>query len=244
MKRACEHLRLRVFCHMLSVWCATAIMTHTQSAHAEGASKGVSLWSTIFIEARLPVLDRKLFLYLDSQMRLSEGGTAFTQGLFRPAIGYTLPHGFGVYLGYAAFFNAQEPGNPFQVEQRIWQQGVWKWKYKPFAVGLYLRSRLEQRFVADQAGLSWRFRQMVRFDWHFHPKSPVGIGIGDEIFLAFNEVSWSKPTGFTQNRAFAALFYLFSGGSRLEFAYMNQWFRTTTADQMVHIIMGRFFIFI
>lgn len=244
MKRACKHLRLRVFCSVWSVLFATTVLMYTRSASAEGASKGISLWSTIFIESRLPVLERKLFLYLDSQMRLADGGLSYTQGLFRPAVGYTLPHGFGVYLGYATFFNAQEAGNPFQIEHRIWQQGVWKWKYKPFAIGLYLRSRLEQRFVAEQAGLSVRFRQMVRFDWHFHPNSPVGIGIADEFFLTFNEVSWSKSTGFTQNRAVAALFYLFSGGSRLEFAYMNQWFRTSTADQMVHVIMARYFIFI
>lgn len=212
-----------------------------------GAATGNSredmgIWFGTFLETPLHKIHSPLIFYLDFQLRFSQGGQFFSQGLFRPAVGYQLPYGFSVFLGWAYFGNTLESKDPLQPEHRIWEQLNWKWKFKKAAAELYSRTRLEQRFIVTSPELSVRLRQYFRGSWFFHPKSPVGLGLGSEMFIGFNPVSWSKQTGLAQHRFLAVFLLQIHDMWRLEAGYMHQWFAGAEFDRVVHVMFFRFFV--
>jgi hypothetical protein len=224
-------------------WCvcvaACLFLSQAEASGGGGPKEDSGLWTGAFFEAPIHAISPNFVFYLDSQWRFDRGATHFSQALFRPAVGYLLPYGFGVFLGYAIFGNSIAQEESLEIEHRIWQQLNWKWKFKRIALELYSRTRFEQRFLSNNADVSWRIRQYSRVSWMFHPKSPVGIGLGSEMFFALNAVSWSQSVGFTQHRAIAAFLIQLHKNVRPEIGYMNQIF---VGQRMVHVGFVRFFM--
>jgi hypothetical protein len=236
------HTSLLSFLRRLSLLLLFTFYLGSSASKAEAADfkEQSAIWFGAFFEAPIHPISSKLVFYLDSQFRLTDMGQDFYQGIFRPAVGYMLPYGFSIFVGYGFFANAQnDPTEGLQNEHRIWQQLNWKWKFDKVGIELYSRTRIEQRFLAENADLSWRVRQYSRVSWMPHPKVPLGLGFGSEMFFQLNQNSWSKQLGLFQHRTIAALLIQLHEQIRPEIGYMHQLF---LGNRAFHVLFVRFFI--
>ena len=212
----------------------------TSTVQAADFKERSAMWFGVFFEAPMHPITSKLVFYLDSQVRFTDMGQDFYQAIFRPAVGYMLPYGFSVFVGYGFFANPlSAPAEGLQNEHRIWQQLNWKWKFDKVGIELYSRTRLEQRFLAENTDLSWRIRQYSRISWMPHPKVPLGLGLGSEMFFQLNQNSWSNQLGLFQHRTIAALLIQLHEQIRPEIGYMHQLF---VGERAYHVLFVRFFI--
>ena len=107
------------------------------------------------------------------------------------------------------------------------------------------RTRLEQRYLDEHAGLGWRLRQFVRASRALGPGSRWSAIAYDELFVNLNDTRWGVAGGLDQNRAFAGVGMQFAREARFEIGYLNQYVvRDGAADRMNHILsLGLFLNF-
>jgi hypothetical protein len=97
---------------------------------------------------------------MDAQVRFGDDASRFSQGVFRPGIGYALAHRWTIWAGYAYIQTEPPYANAKTTEHRLWEQASWSG-----AVGttrLSSRTRLEQRVVSSGSHTGWRLRQLVK----------------------------------------------------------------------------------
>lgn len=174
--------------------------------------------------------DRVRF-YAEAQPRVRIDDGQLDRLLLRPAVGYALTPATSLWLGYAwtPSFTPQ-----FRNEHRPFQQLLFEHKFG--LVSLVNRARLEQRFIEDAGGMSWRARHMARGLLRLGHGSRVSLVVFDEIFVNANGVARGPGAGFDQNRLFAGL-NVRLGDWQIETGYMNNYVVRPNSDRMNHNLM-------
>ena len=153
------------------------------------------------------------------------------QLLLRTGLGYNLTeNNNNLLLGYGYILSENYVGNTHEKvsvnEHRIFQQFTTKQNLGKLS--LSHRYRFEQRFV--EADFKMRFRYFlglkIPLQNNADGNNPLYLSAYNEIFLN------TKSSIFDRNRMYGGFGYQFSKQLRLELGYMNQFFETTSRDQI------------
>lgn len=151
------------------------------------------------------------------------------QLLFRTGLGYNLTeNNNNILLGYGYILSENyvgETDDKISVnEHRIFQQFITKQSVD--RVKLTHRYRFEQRFIEDD--LKMRFRYFLGLN------IPISKNeINRYYFSAYNEIFLNTDSSiFDRNRLYGGLGYNIIESIRIEVGYMNQFFESTSRDQI------------
>jgi hypothetical protein len=166
-------------------------------ALAEGDDQ---VWANVVAQG--PISGDIVFLF-DASVRFADNATTLRQSLVRGGIGKRLSRNLSVHAGYA-HVRTTPPGGTSNVEHRGWQQAAY-----PILQGRRMRltgrTRLEQRWLEDQGGMSLRIRQMVRFTVPLGDAAAPRFVAWHEGFLTLTDTGWSPDTGFDQQRSYVGI---------------------------------------
>ena len=152
------------------------------------------------------------------------------QLLLRTGLGYTFNETNNVLLGYGYILSENYLGNSDEKisvnEHRIFQQFTSSQNLGSVKIGH--RYRFEQRFVESDFKLRFRYFLSLKVPIckNENQESKYYLSAYNEIFLN------SKTTIFDRNRLYGGLGYNINKNIRLEIGYMNQFFETTSRDQL------------
>ena len=152
------------------------------------------------------------------------------QLLLRTGIGYNISEKNNILLGYGYILSENYVGNTEDKasvnEHRIFQQ--YTTKQNSGKVKLSHRYRFEQRFVEEDFKLRFRYFLSLNVPLRYNEsgESPFYLSAYNEIFLN------SKSSIFDRNRVYGGLGYNVNKNVRVELGYMNQFFETTSRDQL------------
>ena len=188
--------------------------------------------------------DARLRWWFDGHFRTFEDSDGFDTSIVRPGIGYDLGKSATLWLGYG-WIHTDPPSRSNVDEHRLWQQFTWGTKLgERKLLDLYVRSRLEQRWLEGGDDTGWRFRQFLRVVRPLAPNSRWALRVWDELFLPLNDTDWGARAGFGQNRAFGGLGLTLDreGKYTVEFGYLNQYINRRDTDLMNHIVSLAFLV--
>lgn len=195
-----------------------AALVASSAASAQVEHRGQAWWLA-FAQGKLSPVARA---YFELQPRV--GGSPFQADslLLRAALGAELFEGFTLWQGFAWVpawasadfdsFNANE-GRLYQQIQYVRSFGT---------VGLQLRFRQEERWLAAAGGPLFRARLMVRLTWRFADAPRLLLAVQDEPMVNFNERPGSSPRGFDQNRAYVGIGWQPTPSLLIELGYLQQ----------------------
>ncbi len=150
------------------------------------------------------------------------------QLLLRTGLGYNLTENSNFLLGYGYILSENYiPQTDDKVsvnEHRIFQQFISKQRLG--SVNLNHRYRFEQRFIEDD--FKMRFRYFIGLN------VPICKSESNRYYLsAYNEIFLNTETSiFDRNRLYGGLGYNVNKSIRIELGYMNQFFETSSRDQI------------
>ena len=149
------------------------------------------------------------------------------QLLLRTGLGYTFNEGKNnVLLGYGYILSENYTNNTDDKiavnEHRIFQQFISAQTIG--SVKLNHRYRFEQRFIEDD--FKMRFRYFLGLNIPFKSTSPFYFSAYNEIFLN------TENAIFDRNRLYGGIGYQLNENIKLETGYMNQFFETSSRDQL------------
>jgi hypothetical protein len=98
---------------------------------------------------------------MELHYRLKNDMSDFNQVLLRPMIGYKLEDGSTLWAGYT--FVSLERAGVIVNEQRLFQMITYSSNLGKSPIVFVGNTRLEQRFLEDEAEVGHRIRQMIRF---------------------------------------------------------------------------------
>ncbi len=222
---------------------ATSVLILARGAVAQTADDG-ALWAMAIAQGKFGDKDSGLDRWrwwLDVQVRYRDEAQTYDSSFFRPGVGYALNDQFVLHLGYA--FIESDPATGDEVrENRAWQQLIWNAPVDGFT--LQSRTRLEERFVVDEADTGWRLRELVKATVPLVDDKSTFLSIWDEAFWDLDDTDWGQRTGFRQNRAFAGIgqFLNEKQSMSVEVGYCNQWLDRPGEDRLNHILLLAFFV--
>ncbi len=167
-------------------------------------------------------------LHHEIQYRNYNGIGDLEQLLLRTGLGYNLSENNNILLGYGYVLSENYDENTddkLQVdEHRIYQQFISKQQFK--GISLQHRYRFEQRFVESDFKL--RFRYFLGMNIPLNQKET------NKFYLsAYNEIFLNATTSiFDRNRLYGGMGYKLNENIRFEIGYMNQFFETSSRDQL------------
>lgn len=241
-------LRIRTASRLVLVLCSLlGTASWAAGDGIEGTEQLFGTWANLFITGRF-AKDSPWLYYGDVSLRTTQTARPFpptgqeyqvSAVITHDAIGYRFDENHSVHVGYA-FQHAIAPLAKVPTnENRAWEQYTFA---TPTPLGnLQLRSRLEQRTVNIGAGVSVRFREMVKLSYPLDEKwSLTGF---NEYFVNLNTVDWGLVPGFDQNRVFVGVSYKFDATIRTEIGYMNQYInRDLTYDRDFNLVSLNLYI--
>ena len=151
------------------------------------------------------------------------------QLLLRTGLGYTFNEGKNnALIGYGYILSENYTGNANDKvsinEHRIFQQFISNQKIG--SVKLMHRYRFEQRFVEDDFKMRFRYFLALNVPFSKEENNKFYASAYNEIFLN------TKSSIFDRNRLYGGIGYNMSSNLRIELGYMNQFFETTSRDQL------------
>lgn len=150
------------------------------------------------------------------------------QLLLRTGLGYNLSENNNILMGYGYVLSENyiaDTDDKVKVnEHRIYQQFISKQNFK--GISLQHRYRFEQRFVEDDFKLRFRYFLGVNISLGQKETAKFYLSAYNEIFLN------TKTSIFDRNRLYGGFGYKINSGVRFELGYMNQFFETTSRDQL------------
>ncbi|MDG2455390.1 MAG: DUF2490 domain-containing protein [Bacteroidia bacterium] len=175
-------------------------------------------------------INEKLNWHHEVQYRNYNAIGEMEQLLLRTGLGYSLTQNNNVLLGYG--FIQSENYVPMQEdkvgvpEHRIYQQFITK--QKAGRVSIQHRYRFEQRWVAED--FKMRFRYFLSLNV---PLSKPNLEDNTLYLSAYNELFVNnKGELFDRNRLYSGLGYKLNKQVKFEIGYMNQYFGTSSRDQI------------
>jgi hypothetical protein len=175
-------------------------------------------------------INEKLNWHHEVQYRNYNAIGEMEQLLLRTGLGYSLTQNNNVLLGYG--FIQSENYVPMQEdkvgvpEHRIYQQFITK--QKAGRVSIQHRYRFEQRWVAED--FKMRFRYFLSLN---APLSKPNLEDNTLYLSAYNELFVNnKGELFDRNRLYSGLGYKLNKQVKFEIGYMNQYFGTSSRDQI------------
>jgi opacity protein-like surface antigen len=192
---------------------------------AIGQDSNLGNWMIYFGNKKI---NSKWNLHHEVQYRNYNSIGDLEQLLLRAGLGYNLTESTNVLLGYGYILSENYIGDideKFQVnEHRIYEQIITKQKFKN--ISIQHRYRFEQRFVEDD------FR--LRFRYFLNVNMPLSMKETNKWYLsAYNEIFLNTESSiFDRNRLYGGIGYKISDTVRIELGYMNQFFETTSRDQL------------
>jgi hypothetical protein len=202
------------------------------------------IWFGGFVNGKLPSSvnnDRRSWrLWTDVQLRFGDDASSFSQGVFRPGIGYTVGRGWTVWGGYA-FVRTEAPyATSTTNENRIWEQAIWSGAFG--ATAFASRTRMEQRFVSTGSETGWRLREFVKLTRPIGAKKIWAAVLSDEYFLNLNSADFGATAGPDRNRLFIGPSVSVRNGVSIEIGYLNQYtFRANGPDKNDHLLATNLF---
>lgn len=176
-------------------------------------------------------LNEKWNLHHEVQYRNYDAVGDLEQLLLRTGLGYTFAESkSNLLLGYGYILSENYIGDTDDKlsvnEHRIFQQFITKQKLSK--ISLQHRYRFEQRFIEDDFKMRFRYFIGVNIPLQYKEdaKNPLYLSAYNEIFLN------TETSIFDRNRLYGGLGYKFSENVKLELGYMNQFFETTSRDQI------------
>ncbi|MCK0108143.1 DUF2490 domain-containing protein [Flavobacteriaceae bacterium S0825] len=175
-------------------------------------------------------LNSKWNIHNEVQYRNYNAVGDLEQLLLRTGVGYNITEKNNILLGYGYILSENYVGNTDDKasvnEHRIFQQ--YTTKQSIGKVKLSHRYRFEQRFVEEDFKLRFRYFLSLNVPLKNNEsgESPFYLSAYNEIFLN------SKSSIFDRNRVYAGLGYNVNKNVRIELGYMNQFFETTSRDQL------------
>jgi hypothetical protein len=184
-------------------------------AHAD--NDDAQLWTQAGISGSLT---GPLELHADGALRWFDNGSHLGHVQVRGMLGWRLAGGGLLGAGYTYVRSSPVPGLETH-EHRPFQQ----LNYGIASLGaarLVGRTRLEQRFFDERAGMALRLRQQLRLNIPL--KGPEGLRgvIHVEPYFLLHDPAPRAPTGLNQVRTFAGLNIPVAGALSMEVGYMNQ----------------------
>ena len=172
--------------------------------------------------------------WYDVQARFYDPGSATSQYILRPGIGYDLNDNVTAWAGYARMRARSSAGN-FVDENRYWQQLTWtaaRWEHGT----LTMRVRLEERSVSFSDDLGLVLRYAVKYTHPIGASGRRSFVIADEPFVALRDTDWAGRSGLRQNRLGIGIAWRLSPKTSLETSYMNIYSAAEDApDRMRHL---------
>ena len=175
-------------------------------------------------------INEKLNWHHEVQYRNYNAIGEMEQLLLRTGLGYSLTQNNNVLLGYG--FIQSENYVPTQEdkvgvpEHRIYQQFITK--QKAGRVGIQHRYRFEQRWVAEDFKMRFRYFLSVNV-----PLSKPKLEDKTIYLSAYNELFINNTkTLFDRNRLYGGLGYKLSKRVKFEVGYMNQYVGESSRDQI------------
>lgn len=161
--------------------------------------------------------------WLEGQDRIGDISSRSSQEMLRSGLGYSLTANTSLWLGYGWIHTgAPFTSTPF-AENRMWQQLLWTKSYEYLT--LLSRTRLEQRFLANNPKVAYRARQLAKITVPLKISSNFSFVSYDELFWHTNNFVGRNSKGFDQNRVFIGLGYQLYPAVTAEIGYMNQFIR-------------------
>ena len=153
------------------------------------------------------------------------------QLLLRAGLGYNLTeNNNNVLLGYGYIrsenYGPNSNSKTTVNEHRIYQQFITKQNIGKVRVSH--RFRFEQRFVESDFRTRWRYFLSLNIPV-YKPEDKV-----NELYISsYNEIFLNSTSSvFDRNRLYGGLGYRLSKSVRVEVGYMNQFFETSSRDQL------------
>jgi len=176
-------------------------------------------------------LDQKWNLHHEVQYRNYDAIGDLEQLLLRTGLGYTFEESkANLLLGYGYILSENYLGDSDEKvstnEHRIFQQFITKQQISKLT--LQHRYRFEQRFV--EVDFKMRIRYFLGINIPLQNKED---GKNALYLSAYNEIFLNTETSiFDRNRVYGGLGYKLSSAVKLELGYMNQFFETSSRDQI------------
>jgi hypothetical protein len=226
-----ERRPIRWYCGLRVAACALVLIAGAGRVSAQ-QDEDSGVWIGGFANGKLPPSlndDRGAWrLWTDIQLRFGDDVSRFSQGVFRPGIGYAFSRGWTIWAGYAYVRTEAPYATSTMTEHRIWEQAIWSGALGSTA--LSSRTRLEQRFVSTGSNTGWRLREFVKVAQPL--KSPWFGVVSDEFFANLNTTDFGASAGSDRNRFFIGPGVRLGGDLSMEIGYLNQYtFRSNGPDK-------------
>jgi hypothetical protein len=198
-----------------------------------------AVWSSINTQVDLhPERTVGPRLWADFHFRRTD---AWFVGIARPALGWDVAEGAGVFVGYAWVpWLGEATDDQLMNEHRVWEQLLLTRAAGRGQLGF--RPRLEQRFVGGEPGVGHRLRLWGR------GAAPLGdrvsLVVTDEVFVGLGATTWttgSNVAGFDQNRLFVGPALPIEGLGRLEVGYLNVFLLRESGNTDLHALSSNLF---
>jgi hypothetical protein len=176
----------------------------------------------------------KLKYLMDGELRFTDQDGNFETVRGEIGAGYQALPNLIFWAAVQRISANQTPGGA-GAENRLWQQAIWD-IIDNDDFNLFTRTRIEERFRADQPGWNYRFRERVNLlliDKIAPDYSPL---IYDEVFFLLNKPVWQNDKTFSENRLFVGLNINLSEQVVMQIGYLNQYIFHQTENEMNHVL--------
>ncbi len=210
---------------MRRLWQAAIAGSLGLAGPAQAQTDG-QLWANVLVQGKIT---DDVLLWFDGSARFTDDANRLGQSLFRGALGTRVTKDLSVFAGYVHVRTTPRGGGS-TVEHRPWQQASYP-IFRGERAQLVGRTRLEQRFLEGEGGMSFRARQLFRLNVPLGEASAPRLVAWHEAFLTLSDTRWSPDTGFDQHRSFVGV-ALPMGPHAVEVGYFVQRFSQPEPDRV------------
>lgn len=174
--------------------------------------------------------NKRYQFFIESQQRVGNDWQRAATFHGRAALVYNWDESLGFYAGYGwtpQFYTSQYHRD-YRDEQRIWQQIIYR--HALLGIQLQHRFREEQRMQMRTAGISNRFRYLLKGSYALNEKKDFGLSAFDELMINLNGVPGGPWDGYDRNRVFFDPYWIIGAG-RYDVGYVGEHLKRFGRDE-------------